>query len=203
MAQPKSDFEKQMAHLEAEIRRLEAEFNMFFAGRLPRPPWETKTRVAALVKKHDQSFIRNTADRFRFESLQSRYAKFIELVDRQMTNRELGRPLHGGPIRPAPAPAPEPPRRPDKADMEKDDPSTVRFGQAADADAQAQQVERLYERLAAAKKEVGEEPVAKERLQALVRAQVEKLGADGADVAFKIGVKDGKVQLTVKAEKGK
>ena len=64
----------QMMHLEAEIRRLEAEFNMFFAGRLPRPPWETRARVAALVKKHDQSFIRNTADRFRFESLQNRYA---------------------------------------------------------------------------------------------------------------------------------
>ena len=200
MAKHQSEFEAQMAHLEGEIRRLEAEFNMFFAGRLPRPPWETKTRVAALVKRHDQSFIRNTADRFRFESLQSRYAKFIELVDRQMTNRELGRPLHGGPVRPAPVP--EPPRRPDKADMEKEDPSTVKFGRTADPDAQTKQVERLYERLAAAKKEVGEEPVAKERLQALVRAQVEKLGADGADVAFKIGVKDGKVQLTVKAVKG-
>ena len=69
MAPPKSDFEKQMAYLEAEPRRLEAEFNMFFAGRLPRPPWETKTKVLTLVKKHDQSYIRNTADRFRFETL--------------------------------------------------------------------------------------------------------------------------------------
>ena len=106
MAPPKSEWEKQMLHLDAEIRRLEAEFNMYFAGRLPRPPWETKTRVAALVKRHDQSFIRNTADRFRFESLQNRYAKFIEIVDRQMTNRELGRPLHGGPPRAAPPPEP-------------------------------------------------------------------------------------------------
>ena len=62
MAPPKSEFEKQMIHLEAEIRRLEAEFNMFFAGRLPRPPWETRARVAALVKKHDQSFIRITRE---------------------------------------------------------------------------------------------------------------------------------------------
>ena len=54
MAPPKSDFDSEMMHLEAEIRRLEAEFNMFFAGRLPRPPWETRARVAALVKKHDQ-----------------------------------------------------------------------------------------------------------------------------------------------------
>ncbi len=85
-----------MLYLEAEIRRLEAEFNMFFAGRLPRPPWETRAKVAALVKKHDQGAIRNTADRFRFESLQNRYQKFLELWERQMTNRELGRPIIGG-----------------------------------------------------------------------------------------------------------
>ena len=91
-------------HLEAEIRRLEAEFNMFFAGRLPRPPWETRARVEALVKRHDQSFIHNTADRFRFESLQNRYAKFIELWERQMTNRELGRPVRAR-RRAAPTPA--------------------------------------------------------------------------------------------------
>ena len=194
-----------MIHLESEIRRLEAEFNMFFAGRLPRPPWETRTRVAALVKKHDQSFIRNTADRFRFESLQSRHAKFIEIVDRQMTNRELGRPLHGGP--PRSAPVPEAPRRTAKEAKEakeevaKEDPSTVRFGRASDPDAQSKQVQQLFDRLSAAKKEVGEAPVPLDRLQALVRAQVEKLGAGGADVEFKIGVKDGKVQLTVKADK--
>ena len=96
MALQQSEWDKQMMQLDAEIRRLEAEFNMFFAGRLPRPPWETRARVAALVKKHDKSFIRNTADRFRFESLQNRYSKFLELWERQMTNRELGRPMVGG-----------------------------------------------------------------------------------------------------------
>src|SRR5688572_4024717 len=95
MAPPKSEWEKQMQHLDAEIRRLEAEFNMYFAGRLPRPPWETRTRVTALVKKYDQGYIRNTADRFRFETLQARFQKFIDLCDRQMTMREMGRPLPG------------------------------------------------------------------------------------------------------------
>src|SRR5688572_18244646 len=95
MAPPKSEWEKQMQHLDAEIRRLEAEFNMYFAGRLPRPPWETRTRVTALVKKYDQGYIRNTADRFRFETLQARFQKFIDLCDRQMTMREMGRALPG------------------------------------------------------------------------------------------------------------
>jgi hypothetical protein len=44
--------------------------------------------------------------------------------------------------------------------------------------------------------------VAFERVQALVRAQVDKFGGEG-NVAFKIGMKDGKVSLTVKPEKDK
>ncbi len=39
------------------IKRLEAEYNMFFAGRLPRPPWETRGRVEALIKRHDRGHI--------------------------------------------------------------------------------------------------------------------------------------------------
>src|SRR5512134_4119049 len=97
-----SAIQRDLTALAADLKKLEAEFNMFFAGRLPRPPWETRARVAALMKKTDQSFIRNTADRFRFESLQSRYQKFLELWERQMTNRELGRPVMG-------ARKPEPP----------------------------------------------------------------------------------------------
>jgi hypothetical protein len=208
MAPPKSDFDKQMQHLDAEIRRLEAEYNMFFAGRLPRPPFETKNRVQALVKKHDNSFIRNTADRFRFETLQTRFYKFLELVDRQMTARELGRPMIGRPTAaPPPTPAPQgaqgvadraresAEKHADKAEQEK----VVKFGRG-DAGADSR-VKELYEQLAAAKKQVGEAPVAYERVAALVKAQVTKFGDENTNVAFKIALKDGKVSLTVKPEK--
>ena len=194
MAPPKSDWDKQMMQLEAEIRRLEAEFNMFFAGRLPRPPWETRTRVAALVKKHDQSFIRNTADRFRFESLQSRYQKFIDLWERQMTNRELGRPMPGA-KRSEPPP---PPRRPDPKDAPSTDSGVIRFARDQQLSAESEPVKQLFEQLADAKKQVGESPVAIDRLAALVRAQVDKFAAEGKDVTFRVGLKDGKVSLTAK-----
>jgi hypothetical protein len=228
---PKSEFEREMMHLEAEIRRLEAEFNMFFAGRLPRPPWETRARVAALVKKHDQSFIRNTADRFRFESLQSRHSKFLELWERQMTNKELGRPTLGvrksapSPAPPAPAAPPAKVKDKHKDDKHKDeqhkdekhkdekhkdekpkekappkgapaDPEIVRF--ARDEGAVDDRVKQLFEQLSDAKKQVGEKPIPIDRLTALVKAQVDKFGAEGKDVAFKVALKDGKVQLTAK-----
>lgn len=194
MPPQKSEWDKQMAHLDAEIRRLEAEFNMFFAGRLPRPPWETKTRVAALIKKHDQSYIRNTADRFRFETLQNRYQKFIELCDRQLTNRELGRPMLGARREP-------PPVVPKKERAAPVDPNVIRFARDQEASENSEPVKKLFERLAEAKKQVGEPPVAIERLAALVKAQVGKFAAEGKDVSFKIATKDGKVQLSVIAEK--
>ena len=194
MAPPKSDWEKQMMHLETEIRRLEAEFNMFFAGRLPRPPAETRARVAALVKKYDQTFIRNTADRFKFESLQNRYSKFIELVERQLTNRELGRPVAGA----RRVEEPPPPRRPDPKDQPAADPGMIRFARDQQLSAESEPVKKLFEQLADAKKQLGESPVAIDRLAALVRAQVDKFAAEGKDVTFKVAMKDGKVSLTAK-----
>ena len=34
--------ERELKILEGELRQLEAEYNMYFAGRLPRPPVETR-----------------------------------------------------------------------------------------------------------------------------------------------------------------
>jgi hypothetical protein len=187
---PPSEFEKQMIHLDGEIRRLETEYNMFFAGRLKRPPFETKNRVAALIKRHDNSYIKNTGDRFRFESAQNRYYKFLELVERQMMNRELGRPTLG--VKPQAATLP-------KNEQAKLDPNIVRFAKDAKLSQDSDQVKQLFERLAEEKKKVGEKPVALDRLAALVKAQVDKFGAEGKDVAFKIATKDGKVTLTAKA----
>jgi hypothetical protein len=222
MPPEKRPFDMQMMQLEAEIRRLEGEYNMYFAGRLPRPPYETKNRVTALIKKHDNSYIQNTADRFRFEGLQARFYKFIEIIDRQMTNRELGRATFGKRPPPAATPAataaaaagsaeaapqgkadPKAPKQTAQqaaAERAKEGEKVVKFNKA-DAGADAR-VKELYEQLAAAKKQVGEQPVAYERVAALVKAQVSKFADDGTKVAFKIALKDGKVSLTVKPEKG-
>jgi hypothetical protein len=205
---PKSEFEREMILLESEIRRLEAEFNMFFAGRLPRPPWETRARVAALVKKTDNSVIRNTADRFRFESLQNRYQKFLELWERQMTNRELGRPIMGARRAPAPSAVmggdPEAAGRPPEEEKDRPDPSepaVVRFKRDQAGNQESDRVKQLYQQLTDAKKRAGETLVPIDRLAALVKAQVEKFKSEGQDVTFKVAVKDGKVSLTVKPVK--
>ena len=76
--------------LEAELKRLEAEYNMFFGGQLPRPPWETRNRVEGLVKRLDRRPPSNYGARFRFTTLQSRFMAFIGLWDRRLRAREEG-----------------------------------------------------------------------------------------------------------------
>jgi hypothetical protein len=105
MANQRPDaFDRDLAALEAELKRLEIEFTQFFAGRRPRPPLETRARVQSMVQRLDHAPLSNYGDRFRFSTLQSRVAKFIELWDRGLRAREEGRtgPFslpHAGPDR--------------------------------------------------------------------------------------------------------
>jgi len=55
VAKPITDSSQDIDLLEAALKRLEGEHRMFFAGRLPRPPWETRSRVEALVTSLDRS----------------------------------------------------------------------------------------------------------------------------------------------------
>ncbi|HTM27027.1 MAG TPA: hypothetical protein VL225_17640 [Vicinamibacterales bacterium] len=87
-----TEVQKDLQALAAGLKQLEVEYNQFFAGRLPRPPWETRHRVAALVKKWDRGYIQAAADRFQFDTLQRRYQTFIDLWDRGLRAREEGRP---------------------------------------------------------------------------------------------------------------
>ncbi len=214
MSRERTDFDRELMALEAELKRLEAEYNMFFAGRAPRLPWEQRKRLDAQMKRFDRMHIQNTGDRFRFQTIQSRWAAFSELWERQLKLQEQGK-LH---VRGGRAPAvARPPVEPKKAGQ----PATKEAGQPAAKDtgkpaparreavvaaatlsdpvAQEDKVKRLYDQLAAARKEAGEKPIEYDRFAALVRAQVDKHGAGGRDVAFRVDVKDGKVKLTAKA----
>lgn len=79
-----------MAHFEAELKRLETDYSQFFAGRLRRLPSERRARVEALIRKYDRAPRQNTAERFRFTTLQSRYAALCQLWERMLRVRDEG-----------------------------------------------------------------------------------------------------------------
>lgn len=210
MAPPTTQFDRQLRELEAEIKRLEVEYNLFFAGRLPKLPWDTRARVEALVKQYDRMHIQNTAERFRFQGLQSRFSAFCELWERHLKAREGARPGPRGrsayepPASPsfaAPPKAAAPPSS--AADSAADEAAPPRPGVVAlrDPDTQTDSVNVLYQQLNEARRTVGEAEVPFERFRAVVRDQFSKLGQDGKEVAFRVGVRDGRVVFTAKAKK--
>ena len=185
-----TDLQKDLSDLTADLKRLEAEYNMFFAGRLPRPPWETRNRVDAMIKRYDGGQITGTADRFRFEMLQTRFQKMLEVWDRGMRAREEGR---AGPFA-----APRSRLRTRDADAR-----ILHVTALKDPLREMDKVHALYDSLMEARREIGEEVVPFHRFAALVKDQVSKLRDSGtAEVAFRVAVKDGKVNFTVRGLKG-
>jgi len=183
---------REISAFEAELKRLEAEYNMYFAGRLPRPPWETRSRVESMVKRLDRTHIANTGERFRFTTLQTRYATFIDLWDRGLRAREEGRP---GPFA-QPRPAESRPPRPEN--------KVVRVTTLSDPAREAEKLRDLYTALADARKEAGQEAIPFARFAQLIQKQVNALkGQKGSpEVAFRVAMKEGKVSLTAKALPG-
>jgi hypothetical protein len=187
-----SELERDLELLEAELKRLEAEYNMFFAGRLPRPPWETRGRVTAMVRRLDNTRIPNTGGKFRFNSLQSRFQTFSDLWDRGLKAREEGRP---GPFANLKPPTEERPKRPSDR--------ILHVTTFSDPLREMDKLQDLYESLAEARREVGEEAIPFHKFADLIKTQVSAFKKKGTpEVAFRVAVKHGKVAFTARAMKG-
>ena len=187
-----SEVQRDLQTLEAELKRLEAEYNMFFSGRAPRPPMETRGRVEALVKRWDRGYIDTAVDRFRFQTLQSRFAKFVDLWDRGQRAREEGRP---GPfVQPAPREAP--------TKKEAQESKVLNVTAFSDPMREVDKLHTLYDSLMDARRQVGDDVVPFHKFAALVKDQVSKLRASGSsEVAFRVALKEGKVNFTARAMK--
>ena len=187
-----SEVQKDLLALAAGLKQLEAEYNMFFAGRAKRPPWETRNRVAALVKKWDRGYIPAAADRFQFDTLQRRFQTFADLWDRGLRAREEGRP------------GPFVHHHPSHAEAKKKEPDqkVVHVAQFQDPMREMDKLHTLYDSLMDARREAGDDVVPFHRFAALVKDQVTKLKASGtAEVAFRVAVVDGKVNFTARGLK--
>jgi len=186
-----ASIEQELQRLEAELKQLEAEYNMFFSGRLPKPPWETRSRVEAMVKHYDRAYIQNFGDRFRFQTLQARFQAFIDLWDRGLRAREEGRP----------GPFAQP--RPKEPEKRKPEDRILHVSSFRDPLREMDKLTELYESLSEARRDVGEDQVPFHKFADLVKKQVKKLRETGSpEVAFRVAVKDGKVSLTARALKG-
>ena len=187
----RTEIQKDLQTLTVGLKQLEAEYNQFFAGRLPRPPWETRKRIETIVKKWDRGYIQSAAERFQFETLQRRFQTFVDLWDRGLRAREEGRP----------GPFVVPPAR--EVQRAKPEQKVVHVTAFQDPMREMDKLHTLYDSLMDARRETGDEVVPFHRFAALVKDQVSRAREGGADeVAFRVTVVDGKVNFTVRGKKG-
>ena len=180
--------------LEAELRKLESEYNMFFAGQLPRPPWETRASLESLMKRIDRTVNADgtAVERFRFQTLQSRYAAFVDLWDRGLRAREEGRP---GPFSRQ--------RRQEPVEAAPSGDRIVYVTVFSNPAHEMDKLHELYERLADVRRELGEPQIPFHKFANLIRDQVKNITKQGApEVAFRVAVHAGKIAFTARALKG-
>jgi hypothetical protein len=186
-----NDIERELQSLEVDLRKLEAEYNMYFAGRLPRPPWETRKRVEGHVKRIDRMYISNYGHRFKFNTLQGRFSAFVDLWDRGLRAREEGRP----------GPFAQP--RPAATAKAKPDDGVVNVTTFTDPAQELEKVRELHKSLTAARRRAGQDAIPFQKFADLIKTQVATMKEKGtAEVAFRVGMKDGKVTFTAKGLKG-
>ena len=187
------NLDRELQILESDLRKLEGEYNMYFAGRLPRPPWETRARVESELKRLDRTHIQNYGDRFRFSTMQSRFAAFIDLWDRGLRAREEGRP---GPFGQRAATE-------KREEKKKADDRILFVASFSDPMKEMDKLHELYDTLREARTALGDENVPFHRFTELVKGQVAKLKKSGApEVAFRVAVQNGKLKFTAKGLKG-
>ncbi len=89
-------FDRELNDLDRGITALRIEYERFFGGELRRPPVPGRRSLEETLRKLGNAEMEKAAERFRLQTLQSRYNSFTELWDKRMQAREEGRT---GPIR--------------------------------------------------------------------------------------------------------
>jgi len=91
-----TEVDADIARLETGLRQLKIQYDMFFAGSIPKQPFELRGEIERLIKRHSNSPIRKYAQRFHFNALVSRFNAMSELWAKTIRTIEEG-------DRPAPA----------------------------------------------------------------------------------------------------
>jgi hypothetical protein len=188
--------------LDRSIRQLQIEWEKFFGGAERKPPMDLKGKVEALIRRWAYSEIRNNTDRFRYQTLSSRYNTFNELWTKRLRAMEEGRPITGAHAGRGGVLPPPPPESPSPARAAAAAPSGEFRISRPEQDKDA--VRALFEQYLEARKRAGEAGAVRfDSFEKVIAQQATRiLGQKGGQaVDFRLETKDGKVTLKARPVK--
>lgn len=89
--------EESLNRIEVGIRQLKLQFDMFLSGVVPRQPFEQKKELEILLNTLGNTAMQRFADRYRYNSLASRYQSMVERWGKLLRAKEEGRLRPGMP----------------------------------------------------------------------------------------------------------
>lgn len=192
-------FDRELRVLEEAMKRLNAEYDGFLYGSVPRPPIPTRRHVEEMLRRLNASEDMSAADRYRFSALQGRFTSLTERWDRLQGEKESGRRpgLYGHfretGVSPAPGAA-----RPEAVNAAA--PASVQEERRPVPEGGADR--ELFDRYVAARKARGED-VSGYRLEGFLeglereRRKVRERFGEG-EIVFDVTERDGRVRLVAR-----
>jgi hypothetical protein len=194
--------DEELTLLEDQLRRLKVEYDMYFGGGSKKPPAEIEWKVKTLLKRYSDGHRMNYAQRFRYNTIQQRYALYNALWQQKLLIKEEGY------------------RRPQDAvlgiqglrsDEEHEAAKALRhhapaaedrpFSLSLSEDSDHKQVESLFQALAAARKKTGEKSTANlESFQKFVKQKTAQLRKEYGckAVEYTVELQNGQAKLKAK-----
>jgi hypothetical protein len=82
--------DEELSLLEDQIRRLKVEYDIYFGGGSKKPPTEIEWKVKNLLKKYSDGSRMSYGQRFRFTTVQQKYALYNALWQQKLVIKEEG-----------------------------------------------------------------------------------------------------------------
>ena len=188
-----TEVQRDLQTLEAELKRLEAEYNMFFSGRAPRPPMETRGRVEA----HRQTLGPRL---HRYRRRQVPLPDAPGALRRSSSTCGIAVSARGKRAARGRSCSRRRAKRAKKPDAHES--KVLNVTAFSDPMREMDKLHSLYDSLMDARRQAGDDVVPFHKFAALVKTQVSKLRENGSpEVAFRVAMKEGKVNFTVRAMK--
>jgi hypothetical protein len=199
--------DEELNHLEAQLRRLKIEYEVYFSNPKKKPPADIEWKVLAMLRKFSDGGRLSFSQRFRYNEMAQRYAIYSDLWRKKARIREEGYRRPQDALLSVSGVRPEEHQPEHKvygithaANTQPDHSFVVH---CSDAGAEREKVEKLYLALSDAKKRAGENTSGSlESFSSFVQKKTEQIRKQyGCEaVQYSVDVTDGKVKLTAKAK---
>lgn len=179
-------FFEDMERLKRGMKQLETEYEQWFSGALRTPPWETRKKIEAIIRRYNSSPPQNLAKQSVFQMLQSKFTTYKEMWNRRERLKEEGR-LPGG--------REERSRRPARRSPSPSESAPPRGGDP---------LRQVFDKYVAAKEKAGQSTsnLNYASFRRVLDKQAQQLRSGGyKDVDFGVSMKGGKVSVVARPKK--